>query len=837
MESREDEQPAGHGSAGDPAARMAVTITVVVLLGIALESGAYVLAGPFAPWQPAVVVAALAAIVTTQLAHSFPWLLPRLSRRPYWTLAVQAACSFGPLPEFHEAWLGLPAFLAASALLVLPPAVGRPLFAVVLIAADLLVLEPGHGWNVILDTISLGIGAFGVFSLSRMAALVAEVRQTRTAVARLAVVGERLQFARDLQDLLGSSLSAITLKCELVHRMIGTGTEAGRKELTEILRTSRQALADVRTMARGYREMSLTAEVEAADSMLAAVGIRTAVRLQAGTLPAPIETVLAAVLREGLTNMLHHSRAERCRIQTVRRGPYVVFSLAYDGSRRGVGTSREGVDSTVASLKARVAAVGGTLTAGEHVDGWFTVKVVVTLAEGAADDGAEQAPGSRPAAVAGATLHQPASRDPASRDLALRDLALHDLARRDLAPRSAATIMVGLLLGYCVLDADYMHSAQLTGWHFAAAVLLLVVMTALQTGRSFPGRLPWLDRRRYWSLGLQAVLTFAPFAVLGAGWLGLPGFLVGSVLLLFPPRAAWPLFGCVLAANAAVLRAMGFTLPLIAFMMLSAVICGLVVFGLSRMMDLAGELHRSRVEQTQLMVADERLRFARDLHDLMGLSLSTITLKCELAYRLVLVDPDRAKQELTEILDTAHQALADVRAVARGYRQMCLEQEVETGRSLLASVDIQVSVDLNCGPLPPEVDTVLATVLREGLTNLLRHSKAGQCTVTGSRNGNRVLLVLANDGIVQPSVSPPVRGDGGSGLGNLATRVSLVNGMLTAGIRADGWFQLAAEIVVADEAVAPLLRVSEERPTVPAHKPRTGGVRGADPARHGREVH
>ena len=96
-----------------------------------------------------------------------------------------------------------------------------------------------------------------------------------------------------------------------------------------------------------------------------------------------------------------------------------------------------------------------------------------------------------------------------------------------------------------------------------------------------------------------------------------------------------------------------------------------------------------------MAVAQERLRFARDLHDLLGYSLSAITLKSELTHRLVPKNPDKAQNELVEILDISRKALADVRAVASGYRELSLENESESARSLLLAADVAVTTEIN----------------------------------------------------------------------------------------------------------------------------------------------
>ncbi len=785
---------------GDPAARMAVAITVTVLSGLIVGDSSQVLAEHLGPWRLILAGVGFAAIMVLQLAHSFPWLLRPLSRHRWLTLGCQALLSLVPFVWFGEAWVDMAAFLAGSVLLMLPAAVAWPLFGALLVGTDGLLVALGldHGPDLVLVLVSLSVGGLAVFGLSRMTSLIAEVRSARGEVARLAVLGERLRFARDLHDLLGLSLSAITLKCELVHRMlvhqmVSSQSEAARQELTEVLRTSRQALADVRAVARGYREVSLTAEVDSAESMLAAVGIRTSVRLECGPLSAEVDTVLATVLREGLTNMLRHSRAEHCAIEVLRQGGRVLFRLANDGAGRPPGPAEEAGGGGIGDLATRVGKIGGVLTAGVHDDGWFRLEAAVTLAE--QPDGV---PGPREGAPA---------RD--SRRAGGRGPVPGGSLRSDLAPRTAAVITLAVLASYLAVDGDYIVLCGLSGVELGGGLAILAAMTLLQLGRVFPEWLPSRYRYRtvpavaYTSFGLQVVLCYAPFAMFGSEWLGLTGFAVGSVLLLFPPRLAWPLFGVAVGGNATVLLALGDSFSTVRLLTISAVMCALVVFGLWRMKDLVGELHRSRAEQAQLMVTSERLRFARDLHDLMGLSLSTITLKCELAYRLVPSDPERARAEITEILGTSRQALADVRAVARGYREMCLTAEVEAAKSLLASAGIRVSAQVDCGPLPVEVESVLAMVLREGLTNLLRHSSAEQCVITGSRRADTVRFSLDNDGVGRTPGPPDPQG--GSGIGNLTSRVGAVDGVLTAGTRADGWYRLTVEIALARDAVPALV--------------------------------
>ncbi|WP_425583022.1 sensor histidine kinase, partial [Streptomyces mauvecolor] len=119
----------------------------------------------------------------------------------------------------------------------------------------------------------------------------------------------------------------------------------------------------------------------------------------------------------------------------------------------------------------------------------------------------------------------------------------------------------------------------------------------------------------------------------------------------------------------------------------------------------------------------------------------------------------------------------------------------ESATAMLAGVGIRATVDTDCGELPEEVDTVLATMLREGLTNMLRHSRAEHCRITAERTAAGVRLTLVNDGVdTGAATALGVEVNGGSGIGNLTTRVNAVNGRLEAGARPDGWFELKAEV-------------------------------------------
>jgi two-component system sensor histidine kinase DesK len=224
----------------------------------------------------------------------------------------------------------------------------------------------------------------------------------------------------------------------------------------------------------------------------------------------------------------------------------------------------------------------------------------------------------------------------------------------------------------------------------------------------------------------------------------------------------------------------------------STVITSLVVYGLSRLAGLVTELHRARTEIARLAVAQERLRFSRDLHDLLGYSLSAITLKSELTHRLLPDNPARAREEIVDILDIARRALTDVRSVASGYRDLSLPEEAESARSVLSAANVDVRMRLDFAHVPPDVSTLLATIMREGVTNVLRHSKAEACEISVCPDGSAIVIEIINDGVPErPPDDSPV---GSNGLDNLSGRVDAAHGRLTAGVGPDGRVRLSARI-------------------------------------------
>ncbi|WP_460394855.1 sensor histidine kinase [Actinophytocola sediminis] len=299
----------------------------------------------------------------------------------------------------------------------------------------------------------------------------------------------------------------------------------------------------------------------------------------------------------------------------------------------------------------------------------------------------------------------------------------------------------------------------------------------------------------YLALFAQACLVYLPLLQYGEAWLSRPGFLAGSVLLALSPPAAVPLFIVVVASMGVVQGELTGSGVDIAYTTVSTVITGLVVFGLSRLTKLVHELHVARNELAQLAVAKERLRFARDLHDLLGMSLSAITLKSELTSRLIADHPTKASEELAAILTVSRQALADVRSVASGYHRLSLNEECDSAESVLVTADVEVTLVRDYGELPANVSTLLATVLREGVTNILRHSKAEQCDIAIRQEADAVRIEMINDGAQrEPDQESAYYGAGGSGLRNLSERLAAACGELLTEQLDEDRFRLVATI-------------------------------------------
>src|SRR5712691_2239054 len=173
---------------------------------------------------------------------------------------------------------------------------------------------------------------------------------------------------------------------------------------------------------------------------------------------------------------------------------------------------------------------------------------------------------------------------------------------------------------------------------------------------------------------------------------------------------------------------------------------GLDMIGAARLFSALRELHAARKELARLAVVEERLRLARDLHDLLGHNLSLITLKSELAGRLVEKEPARSAEEIHDIERVARQTLREVREAVAGYRQPQLTSELSGARQMLEAAGIECQIEHTAEALPPTTDTVLAWTVREGVTNVIRHSRARWCCIRVTCENGTARAEVTNDG-------------------------------------------------------------------------------------------
>ena len=222
--------------------------------------------------------------------------------------------------------------------------------------------------------------------------------------------------------------------------------------------------------------------------------------------------------------------------------------------------------------------------------------------------------------------------------------------------------------------------------------------------------------------------------------------------------------------------------------LLPTVLVGLGMIGLRRQFQLTAELGRAREEVAQLAASEERLRLARDLHDLTGQSLSMITLKSELAAKLLRRlpdggDRDRAIEQAEEVAAVSRQTLHDIREAISGYRRPTLAVEIIAARAALECAAITAHDDaeltLLSGTFDPDVEAALAWCLREAATNVIRHSGARNCHVSLTRRAGSLCLEVRDDGPgtgCESAQAGPERS--GTGLRGMSERLCTLGGSL-----------------------------------------------------------
>ncbi|MFF5112426.1 sensor histidine kinase [Streptosporangium sp. NPDC000509] len=312
-----------------------------------------------------------------------------------------------------------------------------------------------------------------------------------------------------------------------------------------------------------------------------------------------------------------------------------------------------------------------------------------------------------------------------------------------------------------------------------AAFVALYIATVLSP-RNFgdPTRLT------YWLLGVTTLLGVGLAVAFGGGWLTLPIYMAVVYGMALRPRLS---VAGVLAMGLAVAliglleeNDPGATLVLV----FQVITLGVLFMGVRNTRMLVVRLRQAQEEVARLAASEERLRIARDLHDLLGHSLSLIVLKSELAGRLAESGSERAVAEIRDIESVARQALVEVRDTVTGYRQRGFSGELDGARAALEAAGTRLTIRLAGPPLPEELDELLGWAVREGVTNVIRHARATRCEIEVTMDETAATLKIADDGRGTAT-------DGqGSGLTGLTERVRAAGGTVSAGPRPSGFVLL-----------------------------------------------
>ena len=263
-------------------------------------------------------------------------------------------------------------------------------------------------------------------------------------------------------------------------------------------------------------------------------------------------------------------------------------------------------------------------------------------------------------------------------------------------------------------------------------------------------------------------------------------FIVAGVI--FPVRRAIWAFAVLAVLQVALELIRLAPPPIIVNLLINSVIVGVLGAGGRLFWQSYGQLLAAREQLASLAVTEERLRFARDLHDLLGQNLSVLVLKSELVAKQLPRDSDEPlRNEVRDIAQVARRSLNDVREAVEGYRRPTLQTEISSARTALRAAGIGLLVEDDVGALPIEQDGVLAWCLREAVTNVVRHSGAKKCEVRLSSENGTAILDVTDDGQGATSL------EGGSGLVGMRERIDMVGGKLDFTTEAPG-FHLAVTI-------------------------------------------
>jgi len=324
-------------------------------------------------------------------------------------------------------------------------------------------------------------------------------------------------------------------------------------------------------------------------------------------------------------------------------------------------------------------------------------------------------------------------------------------------------------------------------WHqppAPARLVALALLTAYAVVYLFSPTLLWRSAMPAKLAGVAALMAlWSGFvAIRGLGWMPLYGYAYAVAAVLLP--VAWSVgTGAVILTCFALLTALAAEPPWASYSGLVAIVVDLLLMGMLVRSNTA--LHRARHELAAYAVFDERARVARDLHDVLGHTLTTLAVKGALARRLLEEGfTDRAAQEMADIERQSREALVELRATVSGYREASLDAELAGARVALAASQIAVEVTGDVEEVPAYLREAFAFIVREGVTNVIRHSSATSCRIHIGPSS----VEITDDGTGQAAPAA------GAGLSGLRQRVSAVGGELTTGPLDEGGFRLRARI-------------------------------------------
>jgi two-component system sensor histidine kinase DesK len=344
------------------------------------------------------------------------------------------------------------------------------------------------------------------------------------------------------------------------------------------------------------------------------------------------------------------------------------------------------------------------------------------------------------------------------------------------------------LLGTLATVGDTARPAAVAG---PALGLFCLIYTTLVWG-AFDGFIP----KRFQVIGylVVAALGVSLAAVYDSNWLIVLLYVSTSAAAVFGDRPrpvlALLLVGAAIGTTILIGAAKGYSPATYLAHAFGLVLASALVLVVRQMSRLIYELRTTRQQLAESAVAEERLRFARDLHDLLGHTLSLIVVKAEVVRRLAERDPAAAAAQAADIEEVGRRALAEIREAVTGYREASLTAELTRARSDLGAAGVQAFVRRTVDSLPGPTDALLAWVVREAVTNVVRHAAASECELALYAEKDVVTLTVSDDGRGAAACF-------GNGLTGLAERLGAVGGSLAAGPREGGGFRLTATVPVA----------------------------------------